>query len=209
MAKYNRLFEPLQIGNITLKNRVIMGSMHTGLEEAKNGYEKMAKFYGERAKGDVGLIVTGGVSPNLRGRLSPFGSKLTNKKGVRKHSIVTKEVHAQGGKICLQILHGGRYAYHPFSVAPTAIQAPISKFKPKALSSKGVHKVISDFVRCAKYAQDAGYDGVEIMGSEGYLINEFIVTHTNKRTDEWGGSYENRIRFPLEIIKRTRDCWRL
>lgn len=183
-----------------------MGSMHTGLEEAKDGFAKMAQFYAERAKNDVGLIVTGGYAPNWRGWVSPFSGKLTNKRGVRKHREITEAVHREGGKICLQILHAGRYAYHPFNVAPSAIKSPITPFKPKALSNRGVNKTIRHFARCARLAKEAGYDGVEIMGSEGYLINEFLVEHTNKRTDEWGGSYENRMRFPLEIIRSVREA---
>lgn len=183
-----------------------MGSMHTGLEEAKNGYERQAAYFAERAAGQVGLIVTGGVAPNRRGWGAPFGAKLSTSKEAKKHSIITKAVHAEGGKICLQILHTGRYAYHPFSVAPSKIKAPISPFKPSALSRGGIESTINDFVKCAVLSQDAGYDGVEVMGSEGYLINQFIARKTNKRTDEWGGSYENRIRFPLEIIRRTREA---
>lgn len=203
-SKYPKLFEPLDLGFTTLKNRVLMGSMHTGLEEMKGGYDKMAAFYGERAKGGVGLIVTGGIAPNTAGWVGPFSSKLTNKRTADKHKVVTKAVHDNGGKICLQILHTGRYGYHPFAVAPSALKAPISPFKPWALSKRGIEKTIRDYARCARLAKEAGYDGVEVMGSEGYLINQFIATKTNKRTDEWGGSYENRIKFPLEIIKRIR-----
>jgi len=182
-----------------------MGSMHTGLEETKGGFSRLAAFYAERAKNDVALIVTGGIAPSRRGWLVPFGVKMTNKKEVSEHREITSAIHQHGGLICMQILHAGRYAYHPFCVAPSAIKSPISKFKPKALSSSGVRGVIKDFVNAAKLAQEAGYDGVEIMGSEGYLINEFIAARTNHRDDEWGGSYENRIRFPIEIVKRTRD----
>lgn len=181
-----------------------MGSMHTGLEELKGGYEKMAAFYGERAKGGVGLIVTGGIAPNIAGWVGPFASKLTNGRTAAKHKMVTDAVHENGGKICMQILHTGRYGYHPFAVAPSALKAPISPFKPWALSKRGIEKTIKDYGRCAKLAKEAGYDGVEVMGSEGYLINQFIAAKTNKRTDEWGGSYENRIKFPLEIVKRIR-----
>jgi 2,4-dienoyl-CoA reductase (NADPH2) len=183
-----------------------MGSMHTGLEEKKNGYKRMAAYFGERAKGGVGLIVTGGISPNIAGWVFPFSSKLTNKRTARKHRLITKEVHKHDGKICMQILHSGRYGYHPFSVSASNIKSPINPFKPKALSSKGIKKTINDFANCAKLAQYAGYDGIEIMGSEGYLINQFIVKRTNRRTDEWGGEYENRIRFPLEIIKKVREA---
>jgi len=181
-----------------------MGSMHTGLEETKNGFEKMAAYFAERARGGVGLIVTGGIPPNIQGWLTPFGSKLSTHSEARKHQIVTKAVHDEGGKICLQILHAGRYGYHPLAVAPSSIKSPISPFKPWALTSGGVERTIGAFVRCAALAQEAGYDGVEVMGSEGYLINEFIVSKTNKRTDKWGGSFENRMRFPIEIVKRIR-----
>lgn len=205
-SKYSKLLEPLDLGFTTLKNRVLMGSMHTGLEEVKNGYAKMAAYYGERAKGGVGLIVTGGIAPNMAGWVAPFSSKLTNKRTAKKHKVITEEVHKYDSKICMQILHSGRYGYHPFAVAPSAIKSPISPFKPKALSERGIQKTINDFVNTSKLAQYAGYDGVEIMGSEGYLINEFIVAKTNKRTDQWGGTYENRMRFPLEIVKRVREA---
>tara|TARA_B110001454_G_C12723306_1_gene436393 strand:- start:1507 stop:3516 length:2010 start_codon:yes stop_codon:yes gene_type:complete len=198
------MFTPLNLGFTELKNRVVMGSMHTGLEEEKNGFQRMADYYAERARGGVGLILTGGISPNLFGRLTPFSSQLTYFWQVKKHKIVTDAVHREGGKIALQILHAGRYAYHPFSVAPTGLKAPISPFKPRALSSGGVERTIKDYVNCARQAKKAGYDGVEVMGSEGYLINQFISAKTNKRTDSWGGSYENRMRFPVEIVKRIR-----
>jgi 2,4-dienoyl-CoA reductase (NADPH2) len=201
---YSKLFAPLDLGFTTLKNRVIMGSMHTGLEEQKGGYDKMAAFYAERAKGGVGLIVTGGIAPNTAGWVSPFSSKLTNSRTANKHKVVTKAVHDNGGKICLQILHTGRYGYHPFSVAPSALKSPIAPFKPWKLSNRGIEKTIRDYANCAKLSKQAGYDGVEVMGSEGYLINQFIATKTNKRTDEWGGSYQNRIKFPLEIVRRIR-----
>lgn len=204
--KYPKLFEPLDLGFTTLKNRVLMGSMHTGLEEEKNGFEKLSAYYGERAKGGVGLIVTGGIAPNIAGWVSPFASRLTNRRTAKKHKQITEAVHRHDGKICLQILHSGRYAYHPFAVAPSAIKSPISPFKPWALSKRGIEKTIRDFVNTATLAQFAGYDGVEIMGSEGYLINEFVVSKTNKRTDEWGGSYENRMRFPTEIVRRVREA---
>ena len=203
--KFPHLFEPLDLGFTTLKNRFIMGSMHTGLEELKDGYEKMAVYFGERAKGGVSLIVTGGIAPSIAGWVSPFASKMTNKRTALKHKIVTDEVHKHDGKICMQILHTGRYGYHPFSVAPSALKAPISPFKPWALSKRGIKKTIKDFARAAELAQIGGYDGVEIMGSEGYLINQFIAEKTNKRTDEWGGSYENRIKFPLEIVRAVRE----
>ncbi len=201
---YPNLLAPLDLGFTTLKNRVLMGSMHTGLEETKNGFQKMAAYFSERARGGVGLIVTGGISPNIAGRVAPFSAQLSHFWQVKKHRIVTEAVHKEGGKIALQILHAGRYAYHPFAVAPSSIKAPISPFKPWGLTGRGVESTIKDFVNCARLAKKAGYDGVEVMGSEGYLINEFIVSKTNKRTDKWGGSYENRIRFPVEIVKRIR-----
>ncbi len=203
---YPRLLEPLDLGFTTLKNRVLMGSMHTGLEEEAKGFDKMAAFYAERARGGVGLIVTGGISPNMRGRLMPFGAQLSWPWQVGKHRKVTEAVHAEGGKIALQILHGGRYSYHPFAVAPSEVKSPITPWKPRALSARGVRATIRDYAKCARLAQRAGYDGVEIMGSEGYLINEFIVTRTNRRTDEWGGSYANRMRFPIEIVKAVREA---
>lgn len=202
---YTKLFQPLDLGFTSLKNRVIMGSMHTGLEEEKDGYAKMANFYGERAKGGVGLIVTGGVSPSISGWVSPFSIKLTSNREAKKHKLITDEVHTNGGKICMQILHSGRYGYHPFCVAPSKIRSPISKFTPRALSTRGVKRTVKSFVKCAKLSHAAGYDGVEVMGSEGYLINEFLVIKTNKRTDEYGGSYENRMKFPLEIIRGIRQ----
>ncbi|ENX15580.1 hypothetical protein F895_02126 [Acinetobacter sp. CIP 64.2] len=205
MSAYPHLLKPLDLGFTTLKNRVLMGSMHVGLEEAPQGYERMAAFYAERAKGDVGLIVTGGISPNDAGLTFAHASKLDSIAEAEKHKVITQAVHDAGGKIAMQILHTGRYSYQPEIVAPSAIQAPINPIKPKALSSAEVQQTIDDFANCAKLAQYAGYDGVEIMGSEGYLINEFIAARTNHRDDEWGGSYENRIRFPIEIVKRTRD----
>ena len=201
---YPNLFQPLDLGFTTLKNRILMGSMHTGLEETRDGHKKMASYFAERARGGVGLIVTGGIAPDRAGWVAPFSSKLTSKKEADKHKVVTNAVHQEGGKICLQILHTGRYGYHPFNVAPSKIQSPITPFKPKALSEAGIEKTIEHFVRCSSLAKYAGYDGVEIMGSEGYLINQFIVRRTNHRTDTWGGSYENRIKFPLEIVKRVR-----
>ncbi len=204
MSDYPHLLAPLDLGFTTLKNRVLMGSMHVGLEEAPGGYERMAAFYAERTKGGVGLIVTGGISPNDAGLTFAGGNKLDTRQEAEKHKVVTQAVHDAGGKIALQILHTGRYSYQPDIVAPSAIQAPINPSKPHALTSAEVQQTIADFVNCAKLAQYAGYDGVEIMGSEGYLINEFIVARTNHRDDEWGGSYENRIRFPIEIVKRTR-----
>jgi 2,4-dienoyl-CoA reductase (NADPH2) len=201
---YPHLLEPISLGFTTLPNRVIMGSMHVGLEEAKDGFARMAAFYAERARGGVGLIVTGGIAPNDRGRPMPGGARLTTEAEAAKHKPVTDAVHQAGGKIAMQILHFGRYAYHQDLVAPSALQAPINPMKPKALSTKEVHQTIDDFVRCAALAQSAGYDGVEIMGSEGYLLNEFVAARTNQRDDEWGGSFQNRIRFPVEIVRRTR-----
>ena len=205
MTPYPHLLAPLDLGFTTLPNRVIMGSMHVGLEEVKDGFTRMAAFYAERARGGVGLIVTGGIAPNDRGRPMPGGARLTTEDEANKHKPVVAAVHQEGGKIALQILHFGRYAYHSDLVAPSAIQAPINPMRPKALTTEEVSQTIDDFVRCAGLAQYAGYDGVEIMGSEGYLLNEFIAARTNQRDDEWGGSYENRIRFPVEIVRRTRE----
>ncbi len=204
-SKFPLLFSPLNLGFTSLKNRVIMGSMHTGLEESKNGYLRMARYLEERAKGGVGLIVTGGIAPNRAGWTKPFASRMTNRRHVRKHQAITEGVHQYDAKICMQILHTGRYAYHPLSVAPSAIKSPITPFKPRALSLSAIRSTINDFANCAYLAKEAGYDGVEIMGSEGYLINQFLVTATNKRKDEWGGSYENRMRFAIEIVKKVRE----
>jgi 2,4-dienoyl-CoA reductase (NADPH2) len=203
---YPNLLAPLDLGFTTLKNRTLMGSMHTGLEEAKHGYHRMAAYFGERAAGGVGLIITGGIAPDVAGWTSPFASRLSNKRTAEKHKVITKAVHDNDGKICMQILHTGRYSYSPFAVAPSAIKSPISPFKPSALSKRGIERTIKHFVRAAMLAKYANYDGVEIMGSEGYLINQFIAKKTNHRTDEWGGSYENRIKFALEIIGRTREA---
>ncbi|MFQ2271009.1 oxidoreductase [Aeromonas enteropelogenes] len=205
MSRYPTLLTPLDLGFTQLRNRVLMGSMHTGLEEEKGGFDKLAAFYGERARGGVGLIVTGGIAPNLRGRLVPHGSQLSFPWQVAKHKKVTRAVHQEGGKIALQILHAGRYAYHPFSLAPSALKAPISPFKPRAMSERQIRGTIRDFAATAALARAAGYDGVEVMGSEGYLINQFICERTNKRTDGWGGSSENRMRFPVEIVRAIRE----
>ncbi|MCU4616406.1 NADPH-dependent 2,4-dienoyl-CoA reductase [Acinetobacter lwoffii] len=205
MSKYPNLLAPLNLGFTTLKNRVLMGSMHVGLEEAPGGYDRMAAFYAERAKGGVALIVTGGISPNDHGVTFHGGSKLDTIEEAEKHKVITQAVHEAGGKIAMQILHTGRYSYQAENVAPSPIQAPINPVKPHALTSAEVQQTIDDFANCAKLAQYAGYDGVEIMGSEGYLINEFIAARTNHRDDEWGGSYANRIRFPIEIVRRTRE----
>lgn len=201
---YPHLLSPLDLGFTQLKNRTLMGSMHTGLEELPDGPERLAAFYSERASGGVALIVTGGISPNEQGRIADHGSMLNDESGIDAHRTVTQAVHEHDTKICMQILHTGRYGFHKKLVAPSAIQAPINIFKPKALTENEIERQIEDFVRCARLAQMAGYDGVEIMGSEGYLINQFIVRHTNHRTDRWGGDYENRIRFPLEIVHRVR-----
>ena len=205
MTAYPHMLAPLDLGFTTLRNRVLMGSMHVGLEEAKDGFARMAAFYAERALGGVGLIVTGGIAPNDRGRPMPGGARMTTEEEAGKHRVVTDAVHEAGGKIAMQILHFGRYAYHPERVAPSALQAPINPFRPNPLSSEEVEQTIADYVRCAALAQSAGYDGIEIMGSEGYLLNEFIAARTNQRDDEWGGAYENRIRFPVEIVRRTRE----
>ncbi|MEU6332392.1 NADPH-dependent 2,4-dienoyl-CoA reductase [Streptomyces sp. NPDC047049] len=205
MSQYPHLMSPLDLGFTTLPNRVLMGSMHIGLEEAENGFDRMAAFYAARARGGVGLMVTGGIAPNEAGRPYDGGAKLTTEEEAAQHRTVTDAVHAAGGRIAMQILHFGRYAYHADLVAPSAIQAPISPFVPNALTDDEVEQTIEDYVRAAELAKSAGYDGVEIMGSEGYLINEFIVGATNRRTDRWGGSYENRVRFPLEIVRRTRE----
>ncbi|MER5557414.1 NADPH-dependent 2,4-dienoyl-CoA reductase [Streptomyces sp. NPDC002506] len=205
MTAYPHLLSPLDLGFTTLPNRVLMGSMHVGLEEAENGFERMAAFYAERARGGVGLMVTGGIAPNDAGRPYPGGARLTTEAEAAQHRVVTEAVHREGGRIAMQILHFGRYAYHEDLVAPSALQAPISPYVPNALSDDEVERTVEDFVRAAGLARSAGYDGVEIMGSEGYLINEFIAGATNRRTDRWGGSYENRMRFPVEIVRRTRE----
>ncbi|MFI7382539.1 FAD-dependent oxidoreductase [Streptomyces sp. NPDC049813] len=205
MTRFPHLLAPLDLGFTTLPNRVLMGSMHVGLEEAENGFARMAAFYAARARGGVGLMVTGGIAPNDAGRPYPGGAKLTTEAEAEQHREVTEAVHAAGGRIAMQILHFGRYAYHEDLVAPSPLQAPISPFVPNELTDAEVEQTIEDFVRAADLAKAAGYDGVEIMGSEGYLVNEFIVAHTNRRTDRWGGSYENRVRFPVEIVRRVRE----
>lgn len=206
MNRFPHLLSPLDLGFKKIKNRVLMGSMHTGLEEKRHGFERLAEFYAERARGQVGLIVTGGIAPNIAGWGLPFAAKLSNQRELRKHRRITDAVHAEDGAIVMQILHTGRYGYHPFAVAPSRLKAPISPFTPWPLPGLMVEKTIADFARCARLAQEAGYDGVEIMGSEGYLINQFIVTRTNKRADRWGGSFENRIRFPVEIVRRVKKA---
>ena len=207
MSQHNRypnLLEPLDLGFVKVKNRTLMGSMHIGLEEEKGGMEKMAAFYSERARGGAGIIVTGGIAPNIAGWVAPFGGRMSSKRHAKKHRVITEAVHKEGGLICMQILHTGRYGYHPFAVSASNIQSPITPFKPKALSSRKVWKTIKDYANSAKFAQVAGYDGVEIMGSEGYLINQFFCNRTNKRDDEWGGSLENRARLAIETVKQTR-----
>ncbi|MBT9503097.1 MAG: NADPH-dependent 2,4-dienoyl-CoA reductase [Burkholderiaceae bacterium] len=203
---YPHLLAPLDLGFTQLKNRVLMGSMHTGLEDGRKHFERMAVYFAERARGGVGLIVTGGFAPNIEGWAKPFAGTLATHGAARRHQAITQAVHAEGGKIALQILHTGRYGYHPLCVAPSRIQSPISPFTPRELSVGGIERQIRAFVRCAKLAREAGYDGVEVMGSEGYFINQFLVTHTNQRTDDWGGSYANRMRLAIEIVRRTREA---
>ena len=205
MTTYPHLLAPLDLGFTTLKNRVLMGSMHTGLEETKD-WNRVAEFYAERARGDVGLMVTGGIGPNLEGSVLPGAAMMTTQEDIDNHAIVTKRVHDAGGKIAMQILHAGRYAYGPACVAPSAVKSPISPFPPAELDEDGIEKQISDIVATASRAKQAGYDGIEIMGSEGYFLNQFLVTHTNKRTDRWGGSYENRMRLPIEVVRRAREA---
>ncbi len=205
MADYPHLLAPLDLGFTTLKNRVLMGSMHTGLEETRD-WNRVAEFYADRARGQVALMVTGGIGPNLEGSVLPGAAMMVSDQDVANHSIITERVHDAGGKIAMQILHAGRYAYGPKCVAPSAIKSPISPFPPTELDAAGIEKQISDIVDCAKRARDAGYDGVEIMGSEGYFLNQFLVTHTNKREDEWGGAYENRMRLPVEVVRRVREA---
>ncbi len=205
MTDYPHLLAPLDLGFTTLKNRVLMGSMHTGLEETGD-WNRVAEFYAARARGDVGLMVTGGIAPNREGGVAPGAAAMGSQKDIDNHTIVTDRVHAAGGKICMQILHAGRYSFSPECVAPSPIKSPISLFRPNELDEDGIEKQIADIVSTARNAQKAGYDGVEIMGSEGYFLNEFLVTHTNKRTDRWGGSYENRMRLPVEVVRRVREA---
>jgi 2,4-dienoyl-CoA reductase (NADPH2) len=201
---FPHLLAPLDLGFTRLPNRVLMGSMHTGLEDRAQDFPKLAAYFAERARGGVGLMVTGGIAPNAAGWTKPFAGTLSGRRHLARHRLVTRAVHADGGRICMQILHTGRYAYHPLAVAPSRLKAPISPFMPRELSAAGVERQLSAFVRCAVLAREAGYDGVEIMGSEGYLINQFLVARTNRRPDRWGGSWPNRMRFPLEILGRTR-----
>ena len=201
---YLHLFAPLDLGHLTLPNRILMGSMHTGLEDRASDYDKLAAYFAERARGGVGLMVTGGIAPSMQGWLKPFGGRLSMPWHKPRHRKLTGAVHAEGGRICLQILHAGRYGYHPLSVAPSKIKSPITPFTPRALSSRGVKRTLRDFVHCARLAQDAGYDGVEVMGSEGYLINQFIAARTNRREDAWGGDAVRRMRLAVEIVRQTR-----
>ncbi|MBV8500155.1 MAG: NADPH-dependent 2,4-dienoyl-CoA reductase [Paucibacter sp.] len=203
---FPHLLSPLDLGFTTLRNRSLMGSMHTGLEDSRRQFERLAAYFAERAAGEVGLIVTGGFAPNIEGWAKPFAGTLATSGAARRHRTITNAVHAEGGKIALQILHTGRYGYHPLCVAPSALRSPISPFKPRELSARGIERQIRAFVRCARLAREAGYDGVEVMGSEGYFINQFLVAHTNQRQDEWGGSYANRMRLPLEILARMREA---
>jgi 2,4-dienoyl-CoA reductase (NADPH2) len=203
---YPHLLQPLDLGFTTLKNRTLMGSMHTGLEDRERNVPRLAAYFAERARGGVGLIVTGGFAPNWEGWLLPFASKLTTQREAREHPQITDAVHAEGGKIAVQILHAGRYAYHPLSVSASRTRSPITPFRARALSSSGMQRQIDAFVRCAVLAREGGYDGVEIMGSEGYFINQFLAPRTNKRTDRWGGSAENRRRVAVEIVRRTREA---
>jgi 2,4-dienoyl-CoA reductase (NADPH2) len=203
---YPNLLSPLDLGFTTLRNRVIMGSMHTGLEDRARDIDRLAAYFAERARGGVGLIITGGYAPNRAGWLLPFAAQMLSSSEARRHRRITKAVHDADGKILLQVLHAGRYAYHPFSVSASSIKAAINPFRPRKLSSRGVEDTIADFVRCALLAREAGYDGVEIMGSEGYLLNQFLAPRTNKRTDAWGGTPEKRRRMPVEIVRRTREA---
>ncbi|MBN8802402.1 MAG: NADPH-dependent 2,4-dienoyl-CoA reductase, partial [Stenotrophomonas acidaminiphila] len=203
---YPHLFAPLDLGFARLRNRILMGSMHTGLEDHVRDFPKLAAYFGERAAGGAALLVTGGFSPNIVGWLAPFGSKLSWPWEAGRHRQVTAAVHSHGAHICLQLLHAGRYAYHPLQVAPSRLKAPINPFTPRALSARGVERQIGSYARAARLARDAGYDGVEVMGSEGYLINEFIAPRTNTRTDAWGGDPARRMRFAVEIVRRIREA---
>jgi 2,4-dienoyl-CoA reductase (NADPH2) len=206
MTAYPHLLAPLDLGFTQLRNRVLMGSMHTGLEDDPKLFPRLTEYFAERARGGVGLIVTGGFAPNIEGWAAPFSGRLASRAAAARHRPITAAVHAAGGKIALQILHTGRYGYHPLAVAPSRLKSPISPFTPRALSSSGVERQIRAFVRCSSLAREAGYDGVEVMGSEGYFINQFLAAHTNRRTDEWGGSYANRMRLPVEIVSRIREA---
>ncbi|MEO5596559.1 MAG: 2,4-dienoyl-CoA reductase FMN-binding domain-containing protein, partial [Lysobacteraceae bacterium] len=205
-SPYPHLLAPLDLGFCTLPNRVLMGSMHTGLEDRASDYPKLAAYFAERARGGVGLVVTGGISPNLVGWLKPFAGKLSWSWEARRHRLVTGAVHEHGGRICMQILHAGRYAYHPLSVSASRLKAPINPFTPRKLSARGVSRQIEAFVNAARLAREAGYDGVEVMGSEGYLINQFLAPRTNHRDDTWGGDAATRMRFAVEIVHRIREA---
>jgi 2,4-dienoyl-CoA reductase (NADPH2) len=204
--RYPHLLSSLDLGFLRIPNRVLMGSMHTGLEDRARNFPRLAEYFAERARGGVGLIVTGGIAPNRAGWVAPFAGRLASRKEVRRHKLVTGAVHREGGRICMQILHAGRYGYHPLIVAPSAIKSPITPFKPRALSARGVERQIRDFARCAALAREAGYDGVEVMGSEGYFINQFLVTRTNRRNDRWGGDFTARMQLPVEIVRRVREA---
>ncbi len=203
MSLYPHLLAPLDLGFVTLPNRVLMGSMHTNLEE-RGDWNRVSEFYAERARGEVALMVTGGMAPNREGGVFPGAAGLFSPEDIANHRIVTGRVHDAGGRIAMQILHAGRYAYGPECVAPSAVKSPISPFAPKELDEEGIEKQIADIATAAAGAREAGYDGVEVMGSEGYFLNQFLVTHTNKRTDHWGGTYENRMRLPVEVVRRVR-----
>jgi len=206
VTAYPHLLAPLDLGQVTLPNRVVMGSMHTGLEDRARDFAKLAAFFAERARGGAALIITGGFSPNIAGTLLPLASKLTTSREARQHRVLTEAVHEAGGRVALQLLHAGRYSYTPWCVAPSAIKSPISRFRPRALTSRGVQRTVDAFVRSARLAREAGYDGVEVMGSEGYLINQFLAPRTNKRTDAWGGTPEKRRRFAVEVVRRIREA---
>ena len=205
MTDYPHLLAPLDLGHVILKNRVLMGSMHTGLEETKD-WNRVAEFYAARARGGVGLMVTGGMAPNREGGVFPGAAGLFSDEDIANHKIVTDRVHDADGRIAMQILHAGRYAYSKECVGPSAVKSPISPFAPQELDEAGIEKQIADIVTAAERAKQAGYDGVEVMGSEGYFLNQFLVTHTNKREDRWGGSYENRMRLPVEVVRRVREA---
>ena len=202
---YPHLFTPLQVGSLTLPNRLMMGSIHTELEHRPDGMERLAAFYAERAAGGAALIATGGFSPNKAGNLTTARVEMSTVEDAHNHKVIPRAVHEAGGRIVLQVLHSGRYGYHPDIVAPSAVRSPINRDEPRALSAGEIEQTIKDYARAAELAREAGYDGIEIMGSEGYLLNEFTVEHTNQRRDDWGRSYENRMRFPLEILRRIRQ----